>query len=353
VPIPASPAPPSRVAEPASTVPGLAEVDLCHAVGGGPAVLPGLLAKHFYGIPLIITEHSLHLRERARGYRDAPYRWPVRALLIAFFRLLAREGYQQAGLITPGSGYDRRWQLHCGADPDTIRVVYEGTEQADRPAAGAEPEAPTLAWSGPLEPRAGLEDMLQAFALLRAEVPEALLRVHGEARSGAEPYAEHCRALAGTLFPEDEDAVLFEGRPESLRTVHEGGTVLVFSGVDGPAPRLLAEAMLSGRPLVATDVGAAREVVGPTGLLVPAGDPRALAAACAALLRDQERRVRLGSAGRLRAQELYAVEPAATAFRELYLELVSHCPGPASRPVASGATRQPFSRPAELWAGAG
>ncbi|MHA6762762.1 DUF3492 domain-containing protein [Streptacidiphilus sp. PAMC 29251] len=66
---------PGRAAAPA----GLGAADICHAVGGGPAALPGLLAKHFYGIPLVITEHSLHLRERARGYRDAPYRRPVRA----------------------------------------------------------------------------------------------------------------------------------------------------------------------------------------------------------------------------------------------------------------------------------
>ncbi|MBC3842645.1 DUF3492 domain-containing protein [Streptacidiphilus sp. 4-A2] len=92
----------------------LGSADLCHALDGGLGVLPGLVAKHYYGTPLLITEHSLHLRERARGYRAAPYRAPVRALLLAFFRLLAREGYRQAGLITPGSGYDRRWQIHCG-----------------------------------------------------------------------------------------------------------------------------------------------------------------------------------------------------------------------------------------------
>jgi glycosyltransferase involved in cell wall biosynthesis len=329
---------------------GLASADICHAVDGGLAVLPGLLAKHDHGTPLIITEHSLHLRERARGYRTAPYRWPVRALLLAFFRLLAREGYQQAGLITPGSSYDRRWQIHCGADPAAIRVVYEGTELADRPAAGAEPPVPTLAWSGPITPYGGLGTMLRAFAELRRQLPEAVLRIHGETPAGAGPYAQGCRELARQVDPQDPQAVVFEDASAEPAAVHRQAGVLVFSGSNGAPPRQLAEAMLSGRPVVATDVGAAREVVGPTGLLVPAEDPRALAAACAALLGDAERRSRLGNAGRLRAQELYAVEPAAGAFRALYLELVSGWPGAAR----SGANppppaRLPFGRPADYW----
>ena len=333
----------------------LASADVCHAVDGGLGVLPGLIAAHDHGIPLIITEHSLHLRERARGYRAAPYRWPVRALLLAFFRLLAREGYQQAGLITPGSAFDRRWQIHCGADPAAIRVVYQGTGRAEEPAAGAEPPVPTLGWSGPIEPYGGLATMLRAFAELRGQLPRAVLRIHGEVAPGAGAYERRCRELARLIAPRDPHAVVFEAASAEPSAVHGQAGVLVFSGSNGAAPRLLAEAMLSGRPVVATDTGAAREVVGPTGLLVPAEDPRALAAACAALLGDAERRSRLGNAGRLRAQELYAVEPAATAFRGLYLELVSGWPGPRpQRPgrVPAPAARQPFARPADYWVAA-
>ncbi|TDU04346.1 glycosyltransferase involved in cell wall biosynthesis [Streptomyces sp. 846.5] len=334
---------------------GLGGADLCHALGGGLAVLPGLLAKHFYGIPLIITEHSLHLRERARGYRDAPYRRPVRALMLTFFRLLAREAYRQAGLITPGSSFDQRWQIHCGADPASVRVVYEGTPSADLPAAGAEPATPTLVWCGPAEPCGGLETMLRAFARLRSEHEGVRLLVHSgsaTASRAAEAGARQCRELAAQLFPGEPEAVSFRGGvlgggARRLRDAHEGGTVIVFSGTEGPRPMLVAEAMLSGRPVVATDVGAARELVGPTGLLVPAEDPKALAAACSALLWDQERRSRLGNAGRLRAQELYAVEPAAAAFRDLYLELASRLPN-AETPFGVPAARRPFGRTAEV-----
>ncbi|MFD0529802.1 glycosyltransferase [Kitasatospora arboriphila] len=62
------------------------------------------------------------------------------------------------------------------------------------------------------------------------------------------------------------------------------------------SPRLLADAMLSGRAVIATEVGIVPEVLGPAGLVVPPRSPRALADACLALLGDEERRARLGLA---------------------------------------------------------
>ncbi|MFD5468458.1 DUF3492 domain-containing protein [Kitasatospora sp. NPDC127059] len=355
---------------------GLGGADLCHVVGGGPATLPALVARQLHGVPFVVTEHRLHLREqylgcapRARGRAGAgsagpsgptpgeegerraghraPYRWPVRALLLSYFRALTEETYRRAAILTPGSAHDQQWQRRCGADPARTRVVYEGTPAVDRPAAGPEPRRPTLVWAGALEPGRDTELMLHAFSRVRTELPAARLVVHGE--EAAPGYLAHCAAVAERLGV--AAAVDFAGRPGSLAEAWQGGTVAVFSALSQRSPRLLADAMLSGRAVVSTDVGVAREVLGPTGLLVPARDPRALAGACLALLRDEERRSRLGLAGRLRAQERFAVEPVIGAFREIYLELVSQYP---AFPVGGGAGEdargpRPFARPAEYW----
>ncbi|MEU9134062.1 DUF3492 domain-containing protein [Kitasatospora sp. NPDC048540] len=321
---------------------GIGAADLCHVVGGGPAALPALAAKQLHGIPFVVTEHGLHLREQYRSYRTAPYRWPVRALLLSFFRLLTEETYRQAAALTPGSAYDQQWQQRCGADPARIRVVHEGSPAVAREAAGPEPEQPTVVWAGPLEPGRDPELMLHAFAKIRAELPGARLRMYGE--EGVPGYRAHCAAIAARLGI--TAAVDFEGRPGSPAEAWQAGQVVVFSALAQRSPRLLADAMLSGRAVVATDVGVAREVVGPSGLLVPPRSPLAVAGACLALLRDEERRARLGLAGRLRAQERFAVEPEVTAFREIYLELVSRWP---AFPAGSGRRLQPFARPAEYW----
>ncbi|MEU9044210.1 MULTISPECIES: DUF3492 domain-containing protein [unclassified Kitasatospora] len=321
---------------------GLGAADLCHVVGGGLAALPALVARHLHGVPFVLTEHGLHLREQYLGY-EAPYLRPVRALLLSFSRALAEETYRQAAVLTPGSAHDQHWQHHCGADPARTRVVYEGTPAVDRPAAGPEPTAPTLVWAGTLEPGRDPELALYAFARVRAELPGARLVLYGE--EAAPGYRAHCAALAERLGV--APAVDFAGRPGTLAEAWAAGTVLVFSALSQRGPRLLVDAMLSGRAVVSTDVGVAREVVGPTGLLVPARDPRALAGACLALLRDEERRARLGLAGRLRAQERFAVEPVTGAFREIYLELVSQYP--AFPGGEGGPAPRPFARPAEYW----
>lgn len=83
---------------------------VAHAVSGGVAVLPGLAGLERHDVPLLLTEHGVYLRERYIGYRTAPYRWPVKALVLGFFRLLAQESYRRAALITPGNRYNRLWE---------------------------------------------------------------------------------------------------------------------------------------------------------------------------------------------------------------------------------------------------
>ncbi|MDH6123272.1 DUF3492 domain-containing protein [Kitasatospora sp. GP82] len=327
---------------------GLGSADVCHVAGGGPAALPALVAKQLHGVPFVVTEHGLHLREQYRGYRAAPYRWPVRALLLGFFRLLAEETYRQAAVLTPGSEFDRRWQQHCGALPDRIRVVHEGTAAVARAAAGPEPEVPTLVWAGALEPGHDPEVMLHAFARVRADLPSARLRMYGE--EGEPGYLAHCGAIAARLGL--GTAVSFEGGPGGAGAagIWAAASVVVFSGLAQGSPRLLADAMLSGRAVVTTEVGVAREVVGQAGLLVPPRSPQALAGACLALLGDHERRARTGLAGRLRAQQRFAVEPVVTAFREIYLELASRRHAlPAAPGTRQQQRAQPFARPAEYW----
>jgi 2-deoxystreptamine N-acetyl-D-glucosaminyltransferase/2-deoxystreptamine glucosyltransferase len=81
--------------------------------------------------------------------------------------------------------------------------------------------------------------------------------------------------------------------------------------------------MLVGRAVVASDVGGLRDVVqhGATGLMVPPGDPGALAAALDSLLDDPEARRRMGEAGRLRARQ-FEVAMVAPRIAEIYEDVL-------------------------------
>ncbi|MFF1412664.1 DUF3492 domain-containing protein [Streptomyces sp. NPDC058289] len=355
----------------------LREVDVCHAAAGGVAALPGLLAKRFFGVPLLVTEYGVQLRAHylehsAHSGRDE--RPAVRALLAAFHTRLAGEIYSQADLLTPGNAHARRWQERCGASRERLRTVYPGME-ADRFAAVGEDPAcgdpHTLVWVGRVDPAKDLIALLHAFAEVRRAEPRARLRIFatavgtGSAAAGSagpagagshavgHGYLADCRSLAAQLFPDEaadahavgENPVTFEeiGGPDAPSPAHAygSGRVVVLSSVIEGFPITLAEAMFCGRATVSTDVGAVVEVIGGTGLVVPPRNPRALAEACITLLRDPERAQRLGSAARARALELFTVEQNVAAFQESYLRLLAR--GPA-RPDGTGV---PFEQPPE------
>ncbi|WP_406375930.1 GT4 family glycosyltransferase PelF [Streptomyces sp. NBC_00647] len=297
----------------------LPERGVAHAVSGGVAVLPGLAALERHGVPLLLTEHGVYLRERYLGYRTAPYRWPVKAVVLGFFRLLAEETYRRAALITPGNRYNRLWEEQGGAAPEAIRTVYNGVDPAAFPPAGPEPERPTLSWAGRVDPIKDLETLIRAFALVRERLPEARLRLFGGTPRGGEAYRERCEALAAELG--HGDAATFEGRVDDIKDAYAAGNVVMLSSISEGFPFTLIEAMSCGRATVSTDVGGVREAVGDSGLVVPPRDPAAMAAAALELLGDRGRRRSMGEAARLRVIEQFTLRQTVDTFRSIYLEL--------------------------------
>ena len=82
----------------------------------------------------------------------------------------------------------------------------------------------------------------------------------------------------------------------------------------------VVEAMASGLPVVATDVGGHHDLIihDKTGLLVKRGDARAVATAITALVNDRQEAVRMGNAGQKRARSLFDVKTMAKSFMDLY-----------------------------------
>ncbi|MFE1426023.1 DUF3492 domain-containing protein [Streptomyces fungicidicus] len=339
---------------------GLGAVDLCHAAAGGVTALPGLLAHHFFGIPFLVTEYGVRLRTH---YLTRPDSSPaVRSLLAAFHGAFASETYRRAAFVTPGNTHARRWQERCGADRSKVRTVYPGMDAAPFAEAGESPETAdphTLVWVGRVEPAKDLVSLLHAFAAIRKEEPRTRLRiVGGPADPEGAAYLGHCRALAAQLFPDEAEGphsvganpVSFEetGGPDlpTRTAAYASAAVTVLSSVVEGFPAGLVEAMFCGRATVSTDVGAVVEAIGGTGLVVPPRNPRALADACVSLLRDPERRARLGAAARARALELFTVDQNIAAFHGIYLEIVARTPA-RRLPLDGTGAPLPFAAPAE------
>ncbi|MFE9426509.1 GT4 family glycosyltransferase PelF [Kitasatospora sp. NPDC006697] len=305
-----------------------------HAASGGLATLPGLVAAQQDYVPFLLTEHGVYLRERYLGYRTGPYRWPVKALLLGFYRMLAEESYRLAALVTPGNQYNRRWEERGGTPAGNIRTVYNGVDPAAFPPAGPEPEVPTLSWAGRVDPIKDLETLIRAFALVRAEIPDARLRLFGGTPKGGEAYRDRCVALAEELGI--SDAVHFEGRVADITDAYAAGNVVMLSSISEGFPFTLIEAMSCGRATVSTDVGGVREAVGDAGLVVPPREPAPMAAAALELLRDPQRRAMLGEQARIRVIEQFTLRQNIDGFREIYTELLRGGT-PAVRPLLTAA----------------
>lgn len=292
----------------------LPPVDVCHANANGLSSLVALAAKWRDGVPFLMTEHGVYLRERYLSAGDQPP--GVKVAVLRFHRALARLAYAEADLIAPVSGFNRRWEERHGADPGRIHVIPNGVDPVRFPPLPTEPDVPTIAWVGRIDPLKDLETLISALAVVREQVPDARLHLAGPVPAGNERYARVCHDLAEGLGL--TGAVTFAGPVASSREAFEAGHVAALSSISEGMPYTIVEAMMCRRATVSTDVGGVAEMVGDAGLVVPPRDPVAFGTACATLLRDTGRRHDLGRRGHDRALELFTLRRCLDAYRERY-----------------------------------
>ncbi len=121
------------------------------------------------------------------------------------------------------------------------------------------------------------------------------------------------------------EVVRFLGFRADVLRFYAAADIVVHSSIDSePFGMVLLEAMACGKPVIASNAGGPREIVdsGVTGLLVPPGDAEHLAQAILALLRDPERRLRMGQAGAARVRELFSAERMVRQLETLYRAMV-------------------------------
>ena len=295
------------------------ESELCHSVANGLGALPALAAKWSRGTPFLLTEHGLYLRERYLSYGPGTLSQPARAIVLRFFRLLVETAYENADVIAPGSAYNRLWELTNGAEPARIHPVHNGVDPVCFPVATGEPAVPTLSWIGRIDPLKDVETLLRSFHLVRRAVPTCRLRIFGRAHEGQEDYQRRCVKLSAELGL--DGAATFEGPVESPLEAYYAGHVVLLTSISEGLPYTVVEAMASGRPVVATNVGGVAEAVGDAGILVSPRNPSETAAACVRLLTDPALRHALGEAARRRVIERFTAERCFAEYRSLYARL--------------------------------
>jgi alpha-maltose-1-phosphate synthase len=290
------------------------------------ANMAGHLASLLYGMPHVVTTHSLE-----------PQRpWKAEQLgggyaLSSWAEKVAIEGAAAVVAVSEGMREDVL-SAYPAVDPAKIHVIYNGidAEQYSPDSAtdvieryGVDTGRPSVVFVGRITRQKGVPVLLRAAAHLDPEVQLVLC-------AGAPDTPELGEEVAGLVeeLRKTRSGVIWLSGMLSKREVIQllsHSTLFACPSVYEPLGIVNLEAMACGTAVVASSVGGIPEVVadGKTGLLVPPNDPEALAESINTLTRDPERARAMGTAGRERASTLFDWGRIAEQTADLYQKVAA------------------------------
>jgi len=244
--------------------------------------------------------------EMARRYNlstleEDPFQTGKKSLPLRVLRAYYLWSVRRADLIITPSKHLQRIVAGWGIAPEKIRVIYNAVPEPELPTEdrrelremlGLPLDVPLIVSVARLTPRKGVQVMLEA---LKA-VPDAHFVVVGEG---------HQQSELETMAPAGR--VTFTGQQSHDRVLMylRATDVYVLSSYTEGLAHTLLESIAVGTPVVATAVGGNPEVItdGVEGLLIPPGDPAALAAAIRRILDDPALAAQMSEAGLRRSAD--------------------------------------------------
>ncbi len=226
------------------------------------------------------------------------YGSPLRRAVARPLDVVGTWGVRHADAVRTVSPYTSRLVRDLGVEPAAEFPAYMDLDAFLRPPLPI-PEAATALFVGVLEPYKNIDGLLDAWRLARPRVPGATLRIVGD---GSRAPLVEAAARAG--------AVEWQRRvpAEDVARALDEARVLVLPSRSEGMGRVIVEALLRGRPVIGTAVGGIVDLVedGRNGVLVPAGDTGALAAAIERIVADRGLAERLAAGARETAQRWVA-----------------------------------------------
>ncbi|MCW2925341.1 MAG: glycosyl transferase group 1, partial [Thermoleophilia bacterium] len=197
------------------------------------------------------------------------------------------------------AGLPTVWRMAIGAYDQ-----YATAPEPPEPPVLLPEHAPLVVLPGLLRPYKGVDVLLEAWPLVRAQVPQARLVIAGRPMGVDLPEAVPAGAAFIPRFVSDEE----------LGWLLRRATVccLPYRRIDMSG--IAVSALACGTPLVVSDVGGLGEYVGRGALAVPPGDPAALAQALVAVLADATLEARLGAEARAAIATHYSWDAIATEY---------------------------------------
>lgn len=297
------------------------KVDIAHASMAGISTMIGVIVKMEYGGAFLLSEHGIYLRERYLAEADTSNTLFLKLLMLRFARRMTDISYALSDQISPCCDYNQRWEVQNGASPERLRTIYYGAD-SDKFYAGGKPigDPPIVVWVGRISPLKDLFTLLQAAALVHEDRPDIKFRLYGNPPAEDKPYYEECLELRDRLGL--EEVVIFAGYASNPAIAYNEGDVVLLSSISEGFPFATLEAMLCGKPVVATSVGGLPEQIEGCGVVVEPRNPRQMADGVLQLMNDPKLCARLGKAAREKALQEFSVHQSREAYLSSYLNIV-------------------------------
>lgn len=243
-------------------------------------------------------------------------------------RIVATSPQEMEHMRSLVSPYGNIAVIPCGTDICRFGSISQGRA---RQLLGFSPQDQVVLYVGRFDQRKGIETLVRAVgqSKLRGEGNLKLV-IGGGSRPGQSDGIERER-IAGIVAELGlQEITLFPGRlgEDNLHLYYAAADVAVVPSHYEPFGLVAIEAMASGTPVVASDVGGLQFTVVPeeTGLLAPAKDEAAFARAIDRILSDLKWRDRLGQAGRQRVERHFSWNGVADQLSKLYRQVLQEKP---------------------------
>jgi len=281
----------------------------------------GLLGIQAMGVPVVsVVHHPLHIDREADFAIDNSLRKRISRTL--YFPLMMQEtvASRLAKIVTVSEASRAAIQKYFKIPEKDVSVVYNGTDtEMFCPIPEVEKDSDLLFVGRTEDRKKGIGTMFEALSMLPDHV--TLKIVDGRIPShGLVPRLTRQFGLEGRVQVVDRMLTVAE-LVEQYSTARVALVPSFFEGFGFPA----SEAMACGLAVIANAAGALPEVVGTdgrTGRLVPQRNPRAMADAMWAVLRDPEETARMGRAARERVERVFQWDQAASQLVDVFEEVI-------------------------------
>jgi glycosyltransferase involved in cell wall biosynthesis len=294
--------------------------DLIHSSSASYCGLPGVVGKIKHGLPYLLTEHGINIREQYLNLRTSIPSIFVRRFLHYLASATVKLNYHFADIIAPVCSYNTRWEKWWDVPPEKIKVIHNGVDpEKFKPQTYPPNERPVVMNMGLIFALKGQLTLIEAAPIVRDKFPDVEFRFYGNPTDLN--YFARCEAKVREH--QLEDTVNFAGFTNEPWRVYGQADIVAMSSISEGFPYAVIEAMLCESAIVATNVGGVGEGLGDTGLLVPANRPLALAEALIQLLSlTPQQRHQLGKQSRQRALDLFTQQKCIQTYLDTYLQLI-------------------------------